>query len=44
MDRFNRTKRRRLIGIAQPVPFKGMTIVMQERIKMRETELRSAGL
>ena len=44
MDRNNQTKKRRLRGIAQPVPFKGMTIVMQETVRMRETELRSAGL
>ena len=44
MDRFNQTKKRRLRGIAQPVPFKGMSIVMQERVKEREMELRSAGL
>lgn len=30
MDRSNHAKKRRLRGIAQPVPFKGMSIVMQE--------------
>jgi hypothetical protein len=44
MDRSNQAKKRRLRGIAQPVPFKGMSIVMQERVKLREPELRSAGL
>ena len=44
MDRYNQTKKRRLRGIAQPVPFKGMTIVMQERVKEREVELKKAGL
>ena len=44
MDRHSQAKRRRLRGIAQHVPFKGMTIVMQERVKSRESELRKAGL
>ena len=44
MDRHSQAKRRHLRGIAQPVPFKGMSIVMQERMKSREPELRKAGL
>lgn len=43
MDRSNQTKRR-LKGISQHVPFKAMTIVMQERVKLKETKLRSACL
>ena len=44
MDRYNQTKKRRLRGITQPVPFKGMSIVMQERVKEREVVLKKVGL
>ena len=44
MDKYNKTKRRRLRGIAQPKPFKGMTIVMQENVKLKKTKLRIARL
>ena len=44
MDRNNQAKRRRLRGVAQAVPFKEMSIVMQERVKVRENELKEARL
>lgn len=44
MNNTSQVKRRRLRRRIQPAAFKGISIPLQERIRMRETELKASGL